>query len=54
MCYGAPGCYGHCQNEQAKEAELAATERRNMKKWRILWVKKWFLRKAQFGQYDKN
>jgi len=61
-CDGAPGrpgsnnrgCYGHCQNEQAKEVELAARERQNMKRRRILWVKKWLLRRAQFGQYDKR
>jgi len=42
------------RTKRQKEAELAARERRSMKRRRILWVKKWLLRRAQFGQYDKR
>ena len=42
------------RTKRQKEAELAARERRNMKRQRRLWVKKWLLRRAQFGQYDKR
>jgi len=42
------------RTNRQKEAELAARERRSMKRWRTLWVKKWLLRRAQFGQYDKR
>ena len=40
--------------KRQKEAELPARERRSMKRRRRLWVKKWLLRRAQFGQYDKR
>ena len=42
------------RTNRQKEAELAARERWNMKRRRRLWVKKWLLRRAQFGQYDKR
>ena len=42
------------RTKRQKEAKLAARERRNMKRQRRLWVKKWLLRRAQFGQYDKR
>jgi len=43
------------RTNRQKEAELAARERRSMKRRRILWAKKWLLRRAQFGQYyDKR
>ena len=42
------------RTKRRKEAELAARERRSMKRRRRLWVKKWLLRRAQFGQYDKR
>ena len=41
------------RTKRQKEAELAR-ERRSMKRRRTLWVKKWLLRRAQFGQYDKH
>jgi len=42
------------RTKRQKEAELPARERRSMKRRRRLWVKKWLLRRAQFGQYDKR
>ena len=42
------------RTKRQKEAELAARERRSMKRRRRLWVKKWLLRRAQFGQYDNG
>ena len=59
MCYGAPGsnsrgCYWSLSERRGKKGKLAARERRSMKRRRILWAKKWLLRRAQFGQYDKR
>jgi len=42
------------RTKRQKEAELAARERRSMKRRRRLWVNKWLLRRAPFGQYDKR
>ena len=42
------------RTKRQKEAELAARERRSMKRRRRIWVKKCLLRRVQFGQYDKR